>query len=632
MILFLEPYYEIKPWAGEEINKIYDCPVGTGEAWLVSGYKNKSSIISTGEFKGQSLRHLWNQHPELFGDFNDKEFPLLIKLISAKDNLSVQVHPNDNYALKKHNSLGKFECWYFLPETKSKEVTLGVNVNNSLELRNVIKKGMLEQFLITKKIKPKDLVIVEPGMVHAIHGHSFLLEIQESSDITYRLYDFDRVPKRRLDIEDSLNVINYNNNKNFIHSFKENDFYKNNRFSLFTTVVNGIKFYKNSGFEIFYVLNGEGKIDNRTIRKGDSFILTNEKNEFEMNGNLELMVVVPKPNVKERLMMRNVALITGIVGQDGYYLTKLLLEKDYEVHGMVQSLNQFESSFMVEFKNNENFFIHIGDMTDTSCINRILEKIKPDEIYHLASQSHVDLSFDIPEYTAQVNALGTLRLLDSIKNSEIRTKLFNLSTPYLFSGSIYPQNENTSFEPITPYAISKEYAHNMVKSYRSNYNLYAVNGVCYNHTSKYRLSSFVSKKIVDVAKKIKHGEDVVLELGNLNPVREWGYAKEYAYAMWLTLQQYKPTDYIISTGVGYSVREIVEKVFEKININITWEGNGIDEVGKDSNGKVIVKVSSDFIRPYDPEVLVGNPKKFESVTGFKLRDNIDEIIESMLEE
>ena len=632
MILFLKPYFEIKPWAGDELNKIYDCPNGAGEAWIVSGYKNKSSIVTNGRYKGQTLRHLWRKHPELFGDYPDKEFPLLLKLISAKENLSVQVHPNDDYAVKKHNSLGKFECWYVLPETKAKYVTLGVNVNNSVELKSVIDKGLIENFLINKEIQSDDLVVVEPGRVHAIHGDSFFLETQESSDITYRLYDFNRLPKRKLHIEDSLNVIDYNNDKNMIHSFKNEDTFKNSHFNLYKLHVESETVYENKGFEIFYVISGSGTINSTKIKKGDTFILTAEHSKIKFDGSLEIIAVIPKPKEKDRLKMRKVALVTGIIGQDGYYLTKLLLEKNYEVHGMVQSMNQFELSYMIKFKDENNFFVHIGDLTDTSNINRLLENIKPDEIYHLASQSHVDLSFDIPEYTAQVNALGTLRILDAIKSSEIRTKLFNLSTPYLFSGSVFPQCENTPFEPSTPYAISKQYAHSMVKSYRDNFNIFAVNGICYNHTSKYRMSSFVSRKIVNVAKRIKDGEDVVLELGNLNPVREFGNAKDYAYAMWLTLQQDNPTDYIISTGVGYSVREIVEKVFDKIGIKINWEGTGIDEVGKDQNGIVRVKVSSEYIRPYDPEVLVGNPEKFVSITGFKLKNDIDELIDSMLEE
>ena len=632
MILFLKPYFEIKPWAGDELNKIYDCPEGTGEAWIVSGYKNKSSIISNGKYKGETLRHLWIKHPELFGDYPDKEFPLLLKLISAKENLSVQVHPNDDYALKKHNSLGKFECWYILPETKASSVTLGVNVKNSVELKSVIDKGLIENFLINKEIESDDLIIVDPGRVHAIHGDTFLLETQESSDITYRLYDFNRLPRRELHIEDSLNVIDYNNDKNLIHRFKEEDTFKNSHFNLYKLNINGNTSYENKGFEIFYVVNGEGSINKEKIKKGDTFILTNEHSKLSFNGNLEIIAVIPKPKEKDRLKMRKVALITGIVGQDGYYLTKLLLEKNYEVHGMIQSMNQFESSFMTEFRDNNNFFIHIGDMTDTSNINRLLENVKPDEIYHLASQSHVDLSFDIPEYTAQVNALGTLRLLDAIKNSDIKTKLFNLSTPYLFSGKLFPQSEDTSFEPTTPYAISKLYAHYMVKSYRENYNLYAINGICYNHTSPHRLSSYVSKKIVDAAKKVAAGDNYILELGNLTPIREWGHAKDYAYAMWISLQQTKPEDYIISTGVGYSVKQIVEMIYSKIGLNIIWSGSGIDEVGKDQNGNIRIKVSSSFIRPYDPSVLVGDAKKFNDITGYKIKDNINELIDSMMEE
>ena len=632
MILFLKPYFEIKPWAGNELNKIYDCPEGTGEAWIVSGYKNKSSIVSNGKYKGETLRHLWIKHPELFGDYPDKEFPLLLKLISAKENLSVQVHPNDDYALKKHNSLGKFECWYVLPETKADSVTLGVNVKNSVELKNVIDKGLIENFLINKEIEADDLVIVEPGRVHAIHGDTFVLETQESSDITYRLYDFNRLPKRELHIEDSLNVIDYNNDKNLIHRFKEEDTFKNYHFNLYKLHINENTNYENKGFEIFYVVSGNGTINNEKIKKGDTFILTREHSKISFDGNLEIIAVIPKPKEKDRLKMRKVAFITGIVGQDGYYLTKLLLEKNYEVHGMIQSMNQFETSFMTEFKDNNNFFIHVGDMTDTSNINRMLENIKPDEIYHLASQSHVDLSFDIPEYTAQVNALGTLRLLDAIKNSDIKTKLFNLSTPYLFSGKIYPQSEETPFEPTTPYAISKLYAHYMVKSYRENYNLYAINGICYNHTSPNRMSSYVSKKIVEAAKRVKKGEKYVLELGNLYPIREWGHAKDYAYAMWVSLQQDKPTDYIISTGKGYSVKQIAEMIYSKIGINLIWEGSGIDEVGKDKNGNVLIKISSSFIRPYDPDVLVGDAKNFNKITGYNLSDNINELIDSMLED
>lgn len=632
MILFLKPYFEVKPWAGSELNNIYDCPNGSGEAWIVSGYKNKSSIITNGKYKGKSLRWLWYNHPELFGNLKDKEFPLLLKLISSSDDLSVQVHPNDNYAINKHNQLGKFECWYILPETKAKDVTIGVTVNNGIELKSVIENGTLEHYLYNKEIKTGDLIIVEPGRVHAIHGNTFLLEVQESSDLTYRLYDYNRLPKRELHIEDSLNVIDYNNNKNVVFDFKEEDTFKNSHFNLYKLFVAGKTVYENKGFEIFYVLNGDGKINNTNIKKGDTFILTSIIEKIEFDGNLELIAVIPKPKDKERLKMKKTALITGVVGQDGYYLTKLLLAKDYEVHGLVQSKSIINNSYLNEFVENPNFFVHIGDLTDTSNINRVLDNVKPDEIYHLASQSHVDLSFDLPEYTAQVNGLGTLRLLDAIKNSEIRTKLFNMSTAQLFSGEVSPQNEETKFDPVSPYAVSKLYAHHIVKSYRLNYNLYAVNGICYNHESIKRDVSFVSKKIVEGVKKSLINNDYVLKLGNLNAMREWGHSEDYVEAMWLMLQQDRPEDYIISTGKAYSVRDFVTKAFEKKGIILKWVGEGLEEKALDGNtGRVLVEVSQEFLRPSDAKVLVGDSTKFRENTGWNPKYDLDKLLDSMFE-
>ena len=633
MILFLEPYFETKPWAGDKLNNIYDCPKGTGEAWIVSGYKNKSSIITNGKYEGQTLRHLWRKHPELFGNYPDKEFPLLLKLISSKENLSVQVHPNDDYALKTKNSLGKFECWYILPETNAKTITLGINVKSSSELRDVIDKGLIEEFLIDKQIEKDDLIIVEPGTVHAINGDTFLLEVQESSDITYRLYDFNREPKRKLHIKDSLNVIDFNNSKNRIHKFKVQDTFKNSHFNIYKLFVNGKEKYKNKGFEIFYIIDGFGKVNSTEIKKGDSFILTADSQKLEFEGNLEIIAVIPKPKEKERLKMRKTALITGVTNQDGYYLTKLLLSKNYEVHGIIQSKSQILSSAINEFVDNDNFFTHIGDLTDASNLNRIVESVRPDEIYHLASQSHVDVSFDMPEYTTEVNALGTLRLLDAVKNSEIRSKIFSLSSPYIFSGELYPQNEGTRLEPKSPYAVSKVYAYHIGQIYRENNNLFVTNGICYNHESPIRDKSFVSMKIIDCVKQIKEGKKIkVLELGNLNACREWGHTEDYAYAMWLSLQQDKPSDYIISTGESYTVREFVEKAYSKVGVTLSWQGEGLDEVGVDINtNELYVKVSPKFIRLNDAKVLVGDSSKFLHDTGYSFKYDLDKLIDSLLE-
>ena len=635
MILFLKPYFSQKPWAGNELNKIYDCPEQTGEAWIVSGYLNKSSIITNGKYKGQTLRHLWQKHPELFGDYLDKEFPLLIKLISSSSDLSVQVHPNDDYARIKYNQFGKFECWYILPETKAKDIIVGINAKNAIEVEQMLKQQTIENYLINKKIKPNDLIVVEPGTVHAIKANTFLLEIQESSDLTYRLYDYNRLPKRELHIEDSLNVINYSNLKNNIFDFTKEDTFKNDHFNLYKLVINGQKKYENKGFEIFYVLNGSGVIDSTSIKKGDSFIFTNDKETFSIYGNLELIAVIPKPKRKERLNLRKIAFITGIVSQDGSYLIELLLNKDYEVHGLVQSKSQIYNNSLSKYTTNDNLynkqlFLHIGDLTDTSNLSQLIESIKPDEIYHLAGQNHVDLSFDIPEYTADVNALGTLRLLDAIKRSEYRTKLFNLSTCHLFDGKIHPQNEETKFNPVSPYAVSKLYAHQIVKAYRENYKLYAVNGICYNHESPLRDTSFLSKKVCEYIKQLKNGYIKPLKLGNIYAKREWGHAKDYAYAMWLMLQQDKPQDFIIATGKAYTVKEFVECAFKKVGITFSWQGDGINEQAIGNDGEIYIEIDSQLLRPNDAEVLVGDSTKFREQTGWIPTYDLNKLLAEML--
>ena len=633
MILFLKPYFEIKPWAGKELNKIYDCPCNTGEAWIVSGYRNKSSVIINGKYKGQTLRHLWVKHPELFGNYPDKEFPLLLKLISSSGNLSVQVHPNDDYALKMNNSLGKFECWYILPETTAKTATLGVNVRNAKELIEIMHRGMIEKYLIEKPIKPNDLIVVEPGTVHAIHKDTFLLEVQESSDITYRLYDYYEDSNRKLNIIDAFNVIDYNNQKNIIHDFKEEDTFKNSHFNMYKLFVKESTTYENKGFEIFYVLNGSGSVNKTKIKKGDSFILTADSEKIQFCGNLEIMAVIPKPKDKERLKMRKTALITGVTNQDGYYLTKLLLEKNYEVHGIIKSMSKITSNYLKEFVDNPNFFIHIGDLTDASNINRTIESVRPDEIYHIASQSHVDVSFDMPEYTTEVNSLGTLRILDSIKNSDFKTKMFNLCSPYMFSGDMYPQDETTAFEPRSPYAVSKVYAYYMARCYRENNNMFVTNGICYNHESPMREDVFVAKKITNYAKCLRKGKKRILELGNLYAKREWGHTEDYAKAMWLSLQQDKPNDYVISTGKAYTVKEFVERVYSKIGITIKWENEGLDEIGINSKtNEILIRVNPMFIRPNDVKALVGDSNKFINDTKFEFDYDLDKLIDSLMED
>lgn len=638
MIIFFDPYFEEKPWAGDNLSSIYDCPKGTGEAWIISGFKGKSSIVRNGIYARKTLRELWLFHPELFGNFPDKDFPILIKLIDAKEDLSIQVHPDDDYALKNHNQLGKFECWYILEGTKNNEVIHGVKVNNQFELKNVIEKNLLEEYLIRRKIEVNDLVVVEPGIVHAILKDTFLLEVQETSDITYRLFDYNRIPTRDINLSDSLNVISYKYKTNPVYPFQEENTYKNSFFNYHKLIISGKVIYENKGLEIFYVLSGECVLDGEKIKKGDSFILTDTNNRFEAYGNAEIIAIVPKPKDKERLKMRKVALITGIVGQDGSYLTDFLLERNYEVHGVIQNYNQLNHFSIKHLTSNSNImnktlFFHLGDMTDSSNLNRIIESTRADEIYHLASQTHVDVSFELPEYTTEVNSLGTLRILDAIKNSGMKTKFFNLSTCLLFNTDKIPQDENTAFDPKSPYAISKLFAHYMVKNYRDNYGIYAINGILYSHDSPRREQTFVSKKIISGIKKIVSGSIEYIELGNIDAFREWGHAREYSEAIWLMLQLAEPKDYVISTGKGYTIREFVEKAFKHFNISIKWEGTGFDEIGIDiKTGKTLVKISNEFFRVKDTGKLLGNPLKFKELTNWEAKISVDELIEEMIKE
>lgn len=638
MILFLEPYFEQKPWAGNKLNKIYDCPSGTGEAWIISGYNKKSSIIKSGRFKGQTLRHLWTKHPELFGDINEKEFPLLIKIIDAKENLSVQVHPNDNYAIEHHNSLGKFECWYFLNQNEAKSCIAGIEATKQIDVKNYIEIGILKEKLIKRKITNGDLVIIEPGTVHALQAGSFVLEVQESSDITYRLYDYDRLPKRELHIEDSLNVIRYNDSKNPIFPFQKSEKFDSKYFSLEKLFITNEIIYTNESFSMVYVIDGVININETKVSKGDTFIICADEKNVKIIGEGRCLIVKPKKKGDIRPKMRKVALITGIITQDGSYLTEFLLNKNYEVHGLITSksqLNNYRIKHLVDNDNiyNKSLFFHLGDLTDTSSINRLLENVKPDEIYNLASQSHVDVSYELPEYTAQVNALGTLRLLDAIKQSELRTKLFNESTSQLYSGDASEgemQDENTPFNPQNPYATSKLYSHFIVKNYRDNYGIYAVNGIMFNHTSTREDDDFIVKKVIKNIVDFKNGKINCLFVGNVDASRDWGYSPDYVEGMWLSLQQDKSTDYVFATGVTHTVKELITIAFNCININIKWENVGLNTIAiNEANNKIVVKVDPKLYR-VSTSYLCGKPSKAFNLLGWKSNTNFNDLIKMMI--
>ncbi len=332
------------------------------------------------------------------------------------------------------------------------------------------------------------------------------------------------------------------------------------------------------------------------------------------------------------------ALITGITGQDGSYLAELLLEKGYEVHGMIRRASVFNTEridhlYQDPHEKNISLFLHYGDLVDSSNISRLIEKIKPDEIYNLAAQSHVAVSFATPEYTGEVDGLGTLRLLDAIKDLKIKTRFYQASTSELY-GKVQeiPQNEETPFNPRSPYGIAKLYAHWMVKNYREAYDLYAVNGILFNHESPRRGKRFVTRKITRAAVRIAKGLQQKLYLGNLNAQRDWGYAKDYVEMMWMMLQQDRPDDYVIASGQAHTVREFAELAFKYLGIELEWAGVGLQEVGIDrKNGQVLIEVDPSYFRPTEVELLIGDPSKAIKKLGWKPRVSFAELIKIMVE-
>jgi GDPmannose 4,6-dehydratase len=332
------------------------------------------------------------------------------------------------------------------------------------------------------------------------------------------------------------------------------------------------------------------------------------------------------------------ALITGITGQDGSYLTEFLLEKGYEVHGVRRRSSSFNTGRLDHLIKNSSIFgkrlfLHYGDMTDSSSLIRILQEVKPDEVYNLAAQSHVHVSFDVPEYTADSDALGTLRLLEAIRMLGMTQtcRFYQASTSELF-GKVQetPQSETTPFHPRSPYGVAKLYAYWITVNYREAYGMYACNGILFNHESPRRGEVFVTQKIVRALVRISKGLQDTLLLGNLHAKRDWGHASDYAELMWKMLQQEEPKDYVAATGVQHSVREFVEIVGALINMNISWQGSGLEEVGVDSSGRVVVKVDKKYFRPAEVDSLLGDSGRARAELGWVPRFDIQHLASEML--
>ncbi|MGV9720686.1 GDP-mannose 4,6-dehydratase [Nocardia beijingensis] len=330
------------------------------------------------------------------------------------------------------------------------------------------------------------------------------------------------------------------------------------------------------------------------------------------------------------------ALITGITGQDGSYLTEFLLQQGYEVHGIVRRASNFNTDridhLYSDTHSQRRLFLHYGDLMDSSSLNRILEDVRPAEIYNLGAQSHVHISFQIPEFTAETNAIGTLRILDAIRKTGIATRFYQASSSELYGGlHDVALSERTPFHPRSPYAVAKLYAYWITVNHREAYGMYTVNGTLFNHESPRRGEVFVTRKVTRAAVRIAQGKQDKLFIGNLDARRDWGYAKEYVEAMWLMLQQPEPDDYVIATGETHSVRELCEQAFAATGVELYWEGTGLDEKGIDRRtSRVLVEVDPAYFRPAEVHHLTGDPSKAREKLGWQPRTSFQELVELMV--
>jgi len=340
------------------------------------------------------------------------------------------------------------------------------------------------------------------------------------------------------------------------------------------------------------------------------------------------------------MSMNRKALITGVTGQDGAYLAELLLEKGYEVHGIKRRTSLFNTDridhlYQDPHEKHLRLFLHHGDMTDSSSLTRIIQQVQPDEIYNLAAQSHVAVSFEEPEYTADSDAIGTLRMLEAIRilGMEKKIRFYQASTSELY-GKVQeiPQSETTPFYPRSPYAVAKLYAYWITVNYREAYGIYACNGILFNHESPNRGETFVTRKITRALARIKLGLQDCLYLGNMNAKRDWGHAKDYVRMQWMMLQQEAPEDFVIATGVQYSVRDFVNIAAKEVGIEMSWQGEGVNETGSDQKGRVIVRVDPRYFRPAEVETLLGNPAKAKEKLGWTPEISFEELVEEMMRE
>lgn len=326
------------------------------------------------------------------------------------------------------------------------------------------------------------------------------------------------------------------------------------------------------------------------------------------------------------------ALITGITGQDGSFLTEILIEKGYEVHGIIRRASNFNTDRIEHLMGHPQLTLHHGDLADSANLNKLLATIQPDEIYNLGAQSHVAVSFEVPEYTAQVDAVGTLRLLDAMNNHCPKAKFYQASTSELY-GLVQevPQKETTPFYPRSPYGVAKLYGFWITKNFRESYNLFACNGILFNHESERRGKTFVTRKVTIGLSEIHHGLRKTLKMGNIDALRDWGYAKEYCEMMWRMLQHPTPEDFVVATGKTYTVRDFITRAAKHVDMDIVWEGEGVDEKGIDAKtGNVIIEIDPRYFRPAEVELLVGDATKAKELLGWEAQTDLDALISIMM--
>jgi len=332
-------------------------------------------------------------------------------------------------------------------------------------------------------------------------------------------------------------------------------------------------------------------------------------------------------------MARKSAFLTGITGQDGSYLAELLLDKGYEVHAIMRRSSVFTTPRIDHILNHENLHTYHGDLADSSNLHRLISEINPQEIYNLGAQSHVGVSFEVPEYTAEVTGIGTVRLLDAIRDSKVQTRFYQASTSELFGGipGTEPQSETTPFYPKSPYGAAKLYAYWVTVNYRESYNMFACNGILFNHESPRRGETFVTKKITQAVARIHQGRQDILRLGNIDSKRDWGHARDYVRAMWLMLQQESPKDYVIATGETYTVRDFVNAAFAEVGVTLDWRGKGVDEKAYDcATGTQRVEIDKRYFRPAEVELLLGDPRRAEAELGWRREVSFKDLVAGMV--